>query len=66
MEKYNFSFNGEHRGHISFDGSEITLDFLRPSDQDHFEKEVALLEPKNIAELIRSGYSYWDITKDED
>ncbi len=66
MEKYNFKFNGEQRGTISFDGSEFTIDFLRPSDQVHFMKEVELLEPTNMTELLGSGYSMWDITKNGD
>lgn len=66
MEKYNFKYYGEQRGTISFDGSDITIDFLRPSDQVHFMKEVELLKPKNIRDLAGSGYSMWEIRKIED
>jgi hypothetical protein len=61
MKKYNFKLNGEQRGTIVFDGSDIKIDFIRPIDQVHFMKEVEVLKPKTFEDLVGSGYSMWEI-----
>ena len=66
MNKYTFGFNGSELGTIVFDGDKVELDFVDPHWQGHFMDEVALLKPKTIQELIRSGYSYYDIAEVRD
>lgn len=64
MKKYNFKLNGEDRGTITFGDSGITeINFIRPSDQYHFMSEQKLDNPSTIEDLVRSGYSMWDITE---
>jgi hypothetical protein len=65
MEKYTFYLNNKKRGTVSFVDGVATADFLRPADQAHFLSEIAILSPKTIEELVRSGYSYWDIMRED-
>ena len=63
MNTYTFGFNNQQLGTIVFDGDKVEFDFDDPDWQGHFMDQADMLKPTNIEELIRSGYSYYDIAE---
>lgn len=63
MKTYNFKLQDKQRGTVSFTDSGVEVNFLDPVDQIHFMKEVELFKPTSIEDLVRSGYSMWDVSE---
>lgn len=61
MTKYKFSFNDKEIGTVTFTPTGAEADFLQPSYQLHFMKEIEMLKPTTIDDLVRGGYSMYTI-----